>query len=295
MKNAIRLLAIIALLLQAIDASAQQWRPVGGSRNATISGIALVEQGKDKATFLVVHDSKKKDQVRASLITLNGATAIKLHSLQWGGDELPIDLEAATAIPRRSNEFLVLASEGRVFHVSLDRTANSLKVLGAFDLPSTQRDADFEGFAIQMIEDMLIAVWADRGASERPATMFWSRFDLSKGTFSATGSAEFRVPFPLSDVRHVSDLKIDSTGAVFVTAASDPGDAGPFSSAFYYAGNVKMDSAGTLSFLPTRDLTRLYSFQYNKVEAFELLRGPFGGIVFGSDDEDLGASVFTSF
>ncbi len=292
MINAIRSLTIIAFLLLAFEVSAQEWRPVSGSRNATISGIALVEQGKDQATFLVVHDSKKTDQLRASLITLEGRAAPKLDPLKWIGDELPVDLEAATAIPGTLNEFLVLASEGRVFHILLDRAARSVKLLRSFDLPSKPKDADFEGFALQLIENKLVAVWADRGATERPATLFWGKIDISKGTFSLIGSAEFRVPFPLSDVRHVSDVKVDTTGAVFVTAASDPGDDGPFSSAFYYAGVVKSVDSGTISFLPSKELTRLYSFRYNKVEAFDLLPGLSGGIVFGSDDENLGASIF---
>ena len=295
MINAIRSIAIIVSLFLTVDATAQQWRPVGGSRNATISGIALVEQGKDQATFLVVHDNKKKDQLRISLITINGTSALKLDPLKWSGDEIPVDLEAATAVPNAPNEFLVLASEGRVFHIALDRTANSVNLLRSLDLPSKPKDADFEGFAVQLIENKLVAVWADRGATERPATLFWGKIDISKGTFSSIASAEFRVPFPLSDVRHVSDIKVDTTGAVFVTAASDPGDEGPFSSALYYAGVVKTADAGAISFLPSKELTRLYSFRYNKVEAFDLLPGPAGGIVFGSDDEDLGASIFTTF
>jgi hypothetical protein len=92
-------------------------------------------------------------------------------------------------------------------------------------------------------------------------------------------------------VRHVSNIKIDTSGAAFVTATSDPGDDGPFASAFYYAGAFHSNDKGKLSFSQPAVLTPLFRFDYHKVEGFTLVPGTDGGIVFGTDDENLGSAI----
>ena len=129
----------------------------------------------------------------------------------------------------------------------------------------------------------------------KPATLFWSRFDLAAGRFSSARSTAFKVPYPISDVRHISDVKVDTTGGVFVTSASDPGNDGPFSSAMYYAGVLRPAADKTFVFIQPSRFTRLYEFAYHKVEAFEFVPGADGGLVFGTDDENLGAAVLLSY
>jgi hypothetical protein len=103
------------------------------------------------------------------------------------------------------------------------------------------------------------------------------------------------VPYPIQDVRHISDVKVDASGVVFVTSASDPGDDGPFSSAFYLAGVLRISASGSPVYTPPLSLVRLFHFDYRKVEAFEFVPGPTGGMVFGTDDENLGASLLLAF
>ncbi len=155
------------------------------------------------------------------------------------------------------------------------------------------KDGDFEAFDLQNVNGTLVAVWAERGATAKSATIFWGNFELETGKISNTGWQPFRVPYPIAaDVRHVSDIKIDTTGAAFVTAASDPGNDGPFSSAVYFAGVFRMEATGKVTFAQPTALTPLLRFDYHKVEAFVLVPGADGGMIFGTDDENLGAAIY---
>jgi hypothetical protein len=139
----------------------------------------------------------------------------------------------------------------------------------------------------------LLAVWAHRGEAADPAVIYWANMDESNYSFSGVRSARLTVPWPTADVRHISDLKIDGAGALFVTSASDPGDDGPFASAFYLAGVFDEDAArGQIGFRQNISLVRLARFDYHKVEAFELVPGGTGGIAFATDDEKMGSSLY---
>ncbi|MGK7930263.1 MAG: hypothetical protein AB4041_02360, partial [Microcystaceae cyanobacterium] len=102
------------------------------------------------------------------------------------------------------------------------------------------------------------------------------------------------MPWPEKNVRHVSDLKIDPSGAIFISSAMDTGDDGPFASAFYLAGTLQVQSDQT-SLIRSENPVPLLRFHYQKVEAFEFLRGENGGLIFGTDDENFGASVYLTW
>jgi hypothetical protein len=84
-------------------------------------------------------------------------------------------------------------------------------------VPQIPKESDFEGFALQKINNVLLAVWANRGLDAKPAQLFWSKFDLQTHTFTQVDSAFLKVPYPVGNTRHISDLKVDQTGAVFIT------------------------------------------------------------------------------
>jgi len=157
------------------------------------------------------------------------------------------------------------------------------------------KDADFEGFSLQKVDDMLIVAWAERGLTAKPATLFWGKFDLAADAISNVRSAAFRVPYPVLDVRHISDVKVDAAGGVFVTSASDPGNDGPFSSAMYFAGVLRPAADKSFAFVQRPGFTKLYQFDYHKVEAFDFVPGADGGLVFGTDDENLGAAILLTY
>ena len=286
-------LAIIFLgFIADLNAQQLQWRPVSGERHKNISGMALIEHNNNQTSFLVVHDNKKKEQIHAGIVTVTGNNAPQYTPLEWLGNDIPVDLEAVTSVPNSPNNFMAFTSSGRVFHIKINRIAKTVEVIKSFDVPEIPAESDFEGFALQKIGSQLLAVWADRGLDAKPARVFWGNFNLQNHTFSEVGSTTFKVPYPIGNTRHISDVKVDETGAVFVSSASDPGNDGPFSSAIYYAGLFKTGSNQSIAFIQPTALTRLYHFDYHKVEAIELVSGADGGFAFGTDDENLGAAIY---
>ena len=285
------LLLVSLIFAEQTTAQTNQWRPVSGDQKDNISGMALLEHNDKRTVFLVVNDNKKPKQNRAAILSIDGRAAPKYAPLRWLGDDLPIDLEAVTNVPGAPNNFMALTSAGRVFHIELSRANNSVKVLKSFDVPQIPKQSEFEGFALQKVNDVLLAIWAERGLDAQPARLFWSRFDLKNYAFTEINSTDFKVPYTAENTRHVSDLKVDESGALFVTSASDPSDDGPFASAFYFAGTFNFASAQKVIFIRTPRLTRLLNFDYRKIEAFEFVPGASGGVAFGTDDENFGASI----
>lgn len=257
--------------------------------------MALVEHANQKTSFIIVNDNKKKEQNHAAIVSVEGRAAPKYTSLRWFGDDIPVDLEAVTSVPDAANNFMALTAAGRVFHIEINRKENSVKTIKSFDVPQIPKESDFEGFALQKINNVLLAVWANRGLDAKPAQLFWSKFDLQTHTFTQVDSAFLKVPYPVGNTRHISDLKVDQTGAVFITSASDPGNDGPFASAFYFAGMLNLCNPQHIAFTQSSALTRLFTFNYHKVEAIEFVPGADGGTAFGTDDENLGVAIYLSW
>lgn len=287
------LLVLTSFLFSGQIASAEYsyWRPVGNNRQVNISGMALIEHTNKQTSFIVVHDNKKKKQARAGLITVNGNTAPKFTALNWLGKDIPVDLEAVTAIPRATNNFMAFTSAGRIYHIELDRNNSSVKVIKSFNAPSIPTNGNFEGFSLQRIGDTYLAVWAERGENNKAATLFWSKFDLQAYAFTQVSSTSIKVPYPNSNVRHISDVKVDESGKVLISSAADPGNDGPFASAVYLAGKFNLNPS-VITFDQAVSLTRLFSVDNRKIEAFEILPEAVGGMVFGTDDENLGSAIY---
>jgi len=256
--------------------------------------MAVIGQLKQTTTLLVVHDNKKAEQMHATLLSITGSDSPLYTPLKWTND-VALDIEAVAAVPGVSTQFIAFTAAGRAYHIKIDAKAANIDVIKSFDVPMIPKDADFEAFDLQKINGSLTAVWAERGTPTKPATIFWSKFDIDGYKFSDVGSATFRVPFPINDVRHISDMKVDTTGAVFVTSASDPGNDGPFSSAFYFAGVLGTDDRKQIKFTQSSFITPIFRFAYQKVEAFDFVPGLSGGLVFGTDNENLGASILLSY
>lgn len=288
------LIFLIASFSIRSTAQNSQWRPISGERQDNLSGMALVEQTDKQTVFIIVNDNKKPEQNHAAIVTVKGNDAPKYVPLKWIGDDIPTDLEAITSIPKTTNGFMALTAEGRVFRLELDIKNNSVKTLKSFDVPLIPKDHDFEGFALQQFGDSFLAVWADRGLDEKPGQLFWAKLDLKTYDFTSINSVFLKVPYPIGNTRHISDVKVDSSGAVFISSASDPGNNGPFSSAVYFAGTFNFCNPQKITF-QTSALTRLFRFDYRKVEAIEFVPGKDGGIAFGTDDEKLGSVIFVNW
>jgi len=284
-------LVVISFLVMPRKAFSE-WRPVWGGKAANISGIALIRTNGDSKYLLVVHDNKKKKQKRAGVVAVQPHARPRYIPLEWSG-ELPVDLESLTAVPDKTQSFMAMTSKGKIYHIRLNAKKKRVVVLKEFSLPDVLPDNNFEGFALQKIENKVLAVWGHRGKNKKPGMLFWGY--LSNYVFSSVSSTNFSVPWPVKqDVRHISDLKVDSGGVLFVSSASDPGDDGPFQSAIYAAGVFNLREKN-IKFRKNTELVRIYKFPYNKVEALELLPGKSGGMIFATDDEHMGASIYTTW
>jgi hypothetical protein len=268
------------------------WQRVGDGITSGLSGIVV--DGQDGATLdtLAVRDNKKDGENRLVAVRYSPDAAPQVHPLTWSG-ELPTDLEAIDAVPGAEHEYVALASSGTAYRI--ERFGDTVRVLHEFQLPGTSfddKDASYEGFALTSVNGEITAVWADRGEDERPAKLTAAQWNPKTNEFGKRDSAEFSVPYPAKDVRHISDVKISASGALTVSSASDPGDDGPFDSALYAAGTVSADGDEAdldVSGKPER----LATFPGHKIEALACVPGSDEGIL-GTDDENGGGSVTTA-
>lgn len=290
------LATLLAFSLIPQPVFSQQWRPVRGGIPFGISGMVLLSGQHDSHSFLIVHDNKKQDQGRLAIVTIRGEESPQYSPLNWSSDTpLPIDLESLTTVPGTPEPtFMAATSAGKVYHFRLNTSNQNISIIKVFDLPNIPKASNLEGFAVQKINGQLLTVWAHRGEDEDLAVLYWGRLDLKSYQVVPIGSAKLKVPFPLSAVRHISDLKVDPAGVLFISSASDNGDDGPFASAMYVAGVFGMEKQ-QITFRQNSQLVALYRFKYHKVEAIELVPGQPGGLIVGSDDENMGGSVYLNW
>lgn len=255
--------------------------------------MTLLEQKNDSRSFLIVHDNKAEGQGRLAIVTIKGEESPQYLPLSWpSGIALPIDLEALTVVPGTpKSTFMAATSAGRVYHLGWDASKRTVSMLKVFDLPGISQESNIEAFALQKINGQLLAVWAHRGENQQPAILYWGQFNLNSYQITPIGSTQIRVPLPTKAVRHISDLKVDSAGIAFISAAADNGDDGPFDSAVYVTGAFALHNQ-QIAFQQNSQLVPLYRFNYHKVEAIELVPGLMGGVIVGSDDENMGGAVY---
>jgi hypothetical protein len=292
LKLIINIVVLSALLLISVQVWAQDWRPVRGGIPFGISGMALIEQQSHTLDFLIVHDNKQKNQSRLAIISIKGKNQPEYFPLNWPNNiELPIDLEALTSVPEKTKfSFIALSSSGKAYYIRLNPTNKTILILKEFNLPGIIQKNNFEAFGLQNIDGKLVAIWGHRGEGEQPGTIFWGMFDLAKYQITLAGSANLKVPFPSGNVRHISDIKVDPVGIVYITSASDAGDDGPFQSAVYVAGYLEL-RGNTIAWRQNSQLVPLYRSDYHKIEGMELVPGAEGGVIVGTDDENLGSYV----
>lgn len=288
-KLIIGIVCLSTLLFPCKKILAEQWRPVRGGILYGISGMALIEQ-KNRLDFLIVHDNKQANQGRLAIIRIIGKNQPEYLPVQWPSNlELPIDLEALTDIPgTNKTEFIALTSAGKAYHLKLNSINKSISILKVFDVPEASKSNNFEAFSLQNIDGKLIAIWAHRGGGTEAAKIYWGTFNINKYQINLAGTANFKVPFPDENVRHISDIKIDSAGIVYLSAASDTGDDGPFQSAVYVAGYLTFNG-NKIVWRQTPQLFPIYRDNYHKIEALEIIPGEKGGLIVGTDDENIGS------
>ncbi len=271
------------------------WEKIKDGKQAGISGVDRIGTDKAGRTFLIIHDNKKAKQQKLAILRVQKNKKTQYTPIAWPrAAQQPVDLEAVCSVPgKRSNEFLAATSSGDVFHLRLAQDKLSVEVLKQFRYPD-RKGKNFEGLDLYRQGTALVAVWAHRGKGRSSAILFWGLLDLASGRFSNVGSKKLHVPWPAGEnTRSVSDLKIDMNGGVYVSAASDPGDDGPFDSALYSVGRVVTSGGRKLAFRMWRQPKEVKRLPKHKVEAIVLLRDRPPVFLVGTDDENRGSSICT--
>ncbi|AFY82618.1 hypothetical protein [Oscillatoria acuminata] len=288
---------VLIFLIALLSASAE-WLPVKPGILFGISGIALVKNsleamGCPPATcFVIVHDNKIEEEGRLAILTVHGQDSLNYLPLQWpDGTEWPIDLEAIAQVPdTEDSAFMAVTSFGRVYHFTLDSTG-TIQLLHIFSLPDLPENTNLEGFDLHLLDGKLLGVWGHRGSPDDPGVLYWGWFNENGDQISGQGSAVITVPWPEEDVRHISDIKVNNAGILYITSTRDPGNDGPFDSAVYAAGLFSMNG-DQVEFRPASSLAPLYRVNGHKIEALEFLPGLSGGKILGTDDENQGSSIY---
>ncbi|MEU0270523.1 hypothetical protein [Streptomyces sp. NPDC006307] len=289
-------LAGAALLTPTAHATshATGWQRVGHDITSGISGIAVDTTRRDgTAELLAVRDNKKPGENRLVALSYRPGAEPRQRAVDWSG-EPAVDLEAIDGVPGRPHEYVALASGGTAYRIHWE--GGSARVVAAFPVPGVSPDDNYEGFALTAARNgTIIAVWADRGQDERPATLSAARWNPAGNAFGTPTSVAFRVPYPAHDVRHISDVKVSATGRITVSSASDPGDDGPYDSALFDAGRVTASPGGDdrVRLAVHRSPHRLATFPGHKIEALACLPHSREGVV-ATDDENEGGYVAAS-
>jgi hypothetical protein len=247
------------------------WQQVGSGTAGAISGLAPASSG-----WLLARDNKGGGENRISRLSDSG----QVTAVAWPGTP-PQDLESLAAIPNRAGRWATLTSEGTgtIFSIS----GSTAVVERRFSVPNGS--TGIEGLAFAASGATTIAVWSTRGSSSAPAKVYAATFDATRGSFGQVATATVTVPYPSTNVRHISDLTLAGTRLV-ASSASDPGPNGPFTSALYDIGTVAL--AGGRAILTTQTPQSLGTFPGHKIEGIAC-SGTAG--LLGTDDENQGGWI----
>ncbi|MCW8797029.1 MAG: hypothetical protein OQK67_08210 [Chlorobium sp.] len=278
---------------------------------AGISGMTQI----DGNSYLVVHDALSfENGPRMSIITLSANAAPVFHPVtidSWShGDGRASDLESLCAVPSRSHEYLMAESGtwkgkfGRLFHLRLDTETKKAVILGLIKLPvladnNPQQVGDqYESLAcIKGADGRLLLLLGERGGSQRfpDGVIRWGVIDLDRHelVFTKKGLEGIKINAPGKwknerTNRDISDIYISPGGELYISAAEDNGDNGPFSSVIYSAGKI----SGNFNFPVIADQHPEVWRTISSIK-IEGLSGPAESVAgsqmsIGSDDENYG-------
>ncbi len=289
---AVLVASVLCFLMTSTMVTAADWTKVHNDKLYSISGMALLAQKGQRIEFLVVHDNKKKGEPRLGLVIVQSGK-VEYRPLTWPSDgESPVDLESISSVPGQHGQFLALASGGQLVSLTVEEKKEEffVTVTGHFQLPDLPPDVNIEGVSVQQLGSQLVIAWGHRGAGLQPGILHWGVLDLDNLRVSDVSKVMVSVPFPSpsdSNTRHIADLKIDSSGVVWISSTHDPGDDGPFVSAVYTIGVLQINKTDGTKFESNIGMTRLWVFP-KKVEAIEFVPGAQGAVAFGTDDENDG-------
>ena len=263
-----------------------EWLKTGNGIGKTISGLVLLRKTVSEWVFLAAHDASSVPRV--SKITVSASGAVSSSAVSWASP--PTDIESLFVY-----EGIMFAATGggTLLKIALSVDETSISVVDSVGFGGVIDNEDCEGAFIHLIDGREILIVASRGSDASPSKIAWMELTTSPlYLVSLIGVTTFTAPFPAaSNVRHVSDLRTDHAGNLFVSSASDPGDNGPFSSAVYHVGSLFMaGSDPSLGMIATP--REIYRSTAHKIEAICLTPNDSLGMILGADDENFGGFIF---
>lgn len=220
-------------------------------------------------TYVVVHDlgsSSRQNRIAFLSVKQSGGvqyTPIKVDN--WKSKVWPNDMESITVLPTGKNEILVGESGywgrryGRLFHIKL--TGNSGKVINIYPLPRLKNNGkpvgydNFEGLeSFQYKNETILALGERGGSSAHPqgTVVFgvlnrkskkidWKKYQHLSFSVNAPGKWEIN-----KRKRSIADIHIDDNQTIWISAAEDNGNNGPFKSVIFKVGQIEKKSSLTV-------------------------------------------------
>ncbi len=234
-----------------------------------------------------------------------GDRARPIHALAFESGDFRRDTDGPNAVDFRA----------RAYHIRLDQAAGGTRArligviefteLGLIDVEGALCRAAAGGPQASEDPVPVEVVLARRGGGADPARLHRLRLMVSRdgpvtlasgveaGGLEAPWPREILERLPEGAARHVTDLSQGPGERVFVTAAGDAGDAGPFASLIYtvnaaclFGQRAVAGVRGGQPCHPDRGMVR--SVPNVKLEALTVIDGRTNHLALGSDDEDLG-------
>ena len=303
------LVGIAVLLAVSISACGGSSGENGGDEGEIkapreFSGIAWLatEEGEEEPqeVFLIAHDTRddeeERDLPRLSIVrTPVDTDGIIVDELDVEFPSVPNDLESIAPVPDRDEALLVESNadgddpDPSIYLARWDEDLE-VEIAGSVPWPETPEPlVNVEATAVATVggEDYFIYAEREEGSDT-------TNINMTTVSISDDGEIEFgddwtSVPFTAPEppgARPASGLDIDTEGNLYMSAAYDPGDVGPFDSAVYRAATVRAGGNGA-RLSPVRPAEQLARSSSLKIEGVALVDGSFP-IFISDDDEDYG-------
>ena len=275
-KNFTYLIIVISAFTSFFSCDDDNWIRISEERVYSISGVSAFNNG-----WLVVHDNKRINQPRVSLLSKNN----QLRELTWPHSSLPYDLEAIHSIPNYENQYVVMESTGKCYRIIVNPDTEEIRIKGEFKLPGLSESMNLEGFALIENNGILKVFYGDRGSDSRPSTLFFADYNVQLDEVTVVRSYSFSLLEDMSDKRSIADLIFDKKGNLWSAATSDPGNDGPFETRLFRIGQMSKKGSFSLA----RPMKSSKTFENEKVEAMTTYKS---GILLLTDNENFGSSRY---
>lgn len=287
--------------------------PIQEISSSKMTGGSSGMEQIDSQTYIVVYDLKNfQPGLRLGLVKVTeeelSVSGIKIEN--WDAEGISSDLESICRVPETDDEYFISESGnwqgnlGRIFHIKVDTSTLTAKVLGSVKIPMLHKnDIGLTGdqyeamLSLPYDENKRIVILGERGGSvvNPQGVIRWGIFNILEHTFTMEGEGlkgiKVDVPGEWNNIkikRSITDFHVDSKNKLWASASEDQGDSGPFYSVIYQLGSINVENKEK-PFTLNQTISILEEVPGFKIEA---LSGSCKGIqsshTFGTEDEIYG-------